>query len=99
MLVSVNEYLLFNSKYNDVLVSINLNLNNISLSKSAKNRGIIVQFDMSKNKHISSVAKTFFLQLREFCHVRSFIPNSAAIILLHLQMHLYIPALIIVIAL
>ena len=31
------------------------------------------------DKHISSVEKTRFLQLREFRHIRSFIPKSAAI--------------------
>ena len=32
------------------------------------------------DKHISSVVKTCFHQLREFRHIRSFIPKSAAII-------------------
>ena len=31
------------------------------------------------DKHISSVVKTCFLQLRKFRHIRSFIPKSAAI--------------------
>ena len=31
------------------------------------------------DKHISSVIKTCFFQLREFRHIRSFIPKSAAI--------------------
>ena len=34
---------------------------------------------MSMDKHISSVVKTCFLQLREFRHIRSSIPKSAAI--------------------
>ena len=65
------EYLLFNSENINVPVSINLNLDTISPIESAKNLGIISQSDMSMDKHISSVVKTFFLQLREF---RSFIP-------------------------
>ena len=36
--------------------------------------------DISMDKHISSVVKTCFHQLREFRHIRSFIPKSAAII-------------------
>ena len=74
------EYLLFNSKNINVPVSINLNLNTISPSECAKNLGVIFQSDMSMDKHISSVVKTCFHQLREFCHIRSFIPKSAAII-------------------
>ena len=35
---------------------------------------------MSMDKHISSVVKTCFHQFCEFCHIRSFIPKSAAII-------------------
>ena len=34
---------------------------------------------MSINKHMSPVLKTCFLNLREFHHIRSFIPKSAAI--------------------
>ena len=49
---------------------------------------------MSMDKHVSSVIKTCFLQLNEFHHIRSFITN---LLLLHLQIPLYIPALIIVI--
>ena len=55
------EYLLFNSKYINVPVSINLNLNTISPSQSAKNLGIIFQSDISMDKHILSVVKTCFL--------------------------------------
>ena len=74
------EYLLFNSKNINVSASINLNLNTISLSECAKNLGVIFQSNMSMDKHISSVDKTCFHQLREFCHIRSFIPKSVAII-------------------
>ena len=74
------EYLLFNSKNVNVPVSINLNLNTISPSECAKNLGVIFQSDISMDKHISSVVKTCFHRLREFHHIRSFIPKSAAII-------------------
>ena len=72
------EFFLFNSKNINVPVGINLNLNTISFSKSAKNLGIIFQ-SMPVDKNISSVVKTCFLQLREFRHIQSFIPKSAAI--------------------
>ena len=36
---------------------------------------------MLLDERISSVAKTCFLQLREFCHIQSFIPKSTAITL------------------
>ena len=81
------EYLLFNSKNIKVPVSINLNLNTISPSECAKNLGVIVQSDMSMDKHISSVVKTCFHQLREFRHIRSFIPKSAAIIFANAFIH------------
>ena len=72
------EFLLFNSKNINVPISFNINLNTISPSESAKNLSIIFRSDMSMGKHISSVVKTCFLQLREFRHFRSFIPKSAA---------------------
>ena len=81
------EYLLFNSKNINVPVSINLNLNTISPSECAKNLGVIFQSDMSMDKHISSVVKTCFHQLREFRHIRSFIPKSAAIIFANAFIH------------
>ena len=71
------ENLQFNKKIN-VPDSINFNLNAISPSESAKILGIIFQSTMSMDKHISSVVKTCFLQLREFCHILSFILKSAA---------------------
>ena len=74
------EYLLFNSKNINVPVSINLNLNTILPGECAKNLGVIFQSDMSRDKHISSVVKTCFHQLRKCRHIRSFIPKSAAII-------------------
>ena len=39
------------------------------------------------DKHISSVVKTCFHQLREFRHIRSFIPKSAAIIFANAFIH------------
>ena len=42
---------------------------------------------MSTDKHISSVVKTCFHQLREFHHIRSFIPKSAAIIFANVFIH------------
>ena len=68
-------------------VCINLNLNTISPSECAKNLGVIFQSDMSMDKHISSVVKTCFHQLREFRHIRSFIPKSAAIIFANAFIH------------
>ena len=81
------EYLLFNSKNINVLVSINLNLNTISPSECAKNLDVIFQSDMSMDKHISSFVKTCFHQLREFCHISNFIPKSAAIIFANAFIH------------
>ena len=81
------EYLVFNSKNINVPVSINLNLNTISPSECAKNLGVIFQSDMSMDKHISFVVKTCFHQFREFRHIRSFIPKSAAIIFANAFIH------------
>ena len=39
------------------------------------------------DKHISSVVKTCFHQLREFRHIRSFIPKSVAIIFANAFIH------------
>ena len=64
-----------------------LNLNTISPSDCAKNFGVIFQSDMSMDKHISSIVKTCFHQLREFRHIRSFIPKSAAIIVANAFIH------------
>ena len=74
------DYLLFNLKIINVPFNINLNLNTISPSECAKNLDVIFQSDISTDRHISSVVKTCFHQLREFRHIRSFIPKSAAII-------------------
>ena len=81
------EYLLFNSKNINVPVSINFNLNTISPSECANYLDVIFQSDMSMDKHISSVVKTCFHQLREFRHIRSFIPKSDAIIFANAFIH------------
>ena len=73
------EYLLFNSKYINVPININLNSNIISPSESARNIGAIFQFVMSMNTQILSVIKICFFQLRKFRHIQSFIPKSAAV--------------------
>ena len=39
------------------------------------------------DKHISSVTKTCFHQLREFCHIRSFIPKFGAILFANAFIH------------
>ena len=64
-----------------------LNLNTILLSDCAKNFGVIFQSDMSMDKHISSIVKTCFHQLRKFRHIRSFIPKSTAIIVANAFIH------------
>ena len=79
--------IMFNSKNINVLVSINLNLITISPSVYAKNLGVIFESDMSMNKHISSVVKTCFHQLREFRHIRSFIPKPAVIMFANAFIH------------
>ena len=48
---------------------------------------VLFQSDMSMDKHISSVVKTCFHQLREFRHIRSFIPKYAAIIFANAFIH------------
>ena len=61
------EYLLFNPNNVNLPVNIiNLGSNTISPRDSAKNLGIIFHTDMSMDKHISSIIKSCFLQLRDF---------------------------------
>ena len=45
---------------------------------------------MFMNKHISSDVKTCFLLFREFLHIRSFIPKSAAITFANVYIHSHI---------
>ena len=85
ILIKLNISCLIKNK--NVPVSINLNLNTISPSECAKNLGVIFQSDISMDKHISSVVKTCFHQLRKFRYIRSFIPKSAAIIFANAFIH------------
>ena len=74
------KYLLFNPNNVNLPINIiNLGSNTISPSDSAKNLGVIFQTDMFMDKHISSIIKSCFLQLRNFCRIRPFICKTAAI--------------------
>ena len=82
------EYLLFNpSKINPPVNTINLDSNIIFTSVSAKNLGLIFQTDTSLDKHISSIVKPCFLQLRDFRRFRPFISKTAAIKLANAFVH------------
>ena len=82
------EYLLFKpNKVNLPVNNINLGSNTISPSNSAKNLGVIFRSDMSMDKHISSIIKSCFLQLRDFHHIRPFISKTAAITLANAFVH------------
>ena len=91
------EYLLFNSKNINVLVSIYLNLNTISPSESTKDHDVIFESDMFMDNHISSVVKSFVSFNSVNFAIFEYI-SSLNLQRLHLQMPLYIPALIIMIA-
>ena len=74
------EYLLFNP--NNVNLPVNiiyLGSTSISPNDNAKNFYVIFQTDMSTDKHISSIVKSCFLQLRDFCRILPFISKTAAI--------------------
>ena len=74
------EYLLFNPNNVNLPVNIiNLGSDTISPSGFAKNFRAIFQTDMSVDKRISSIVKSYFLQLRDFCYIRPFISKTAAI--------------------
>ena len=61
------EYLLFDpNNLNFPVNIINPGSNTISPSDCAKNLGLIFQTDMSMDKHVSSIVKSCFLQLRDF---------------------------------
>ena len=76
------EYLLFNpNNVNFPVNIINLGSNTISLSDSKKNLGVIFQTDMSMDKQISSIVKSCFLQLRDYCRIRPFISKTVTITL------------------
>ena len=73
------EYLQFNpSNIHPPVNTINLD-SIISPCDSAKNHGVIIQTDMSLDKHVSSIVKSCFLQLRDFRRIRPFISKTAAI--------------------
>ena len=72
------EYLLFNPNNVNLPVNIiNLGSNTILPSDSAENLNAIFQIDMSIDKHISSIVKSCFLQLSDFCRIRPFISKTA----------------------
>ena len=82
------EYLLFNpSNITPPVNTINLDSNIISPSDSAKKLGVIFQTDMSLDKHISSIVKSYFLQDRNFRRIRPFISKTAAITLANAFVH------------
>ena len=82
------EYLLFNPSNVSFPVNIiNLGSNTISPNDSAKNLGVIFQTDKSMDKHISSIVKSCFLQLRDFCRICPFISKIAAITLANAFVH------------
>ena len=82
------EYFLFNPNNLNLPVNIiNLGFATISLSDSAKNLSVIFQTDMSMDKHISSIVKFCFLQLRDFCRICPFISKIAAITLANAFVH------------
>ena len=75
-------YLLFNPNNLSLPVNIiNLGSNTCSLCDSAKNLGVIFQIDKSMGKHISSIVKSCFLELRDFHRIRPFISKTDAITL------------------
>ena len=85
------EYLLFNPKhFNNQNCSINIDSNIISLNNSAKNLGVVCQFNMSMDKHISAIVKSCFLQLRDFHRICPLISNTMAIILANAFVHSYL---------
>ena len=85
------EYLLFNpNNVNFPVNIINLGSNTISPSDSTKNLGVIFQTDMSLNKHISSIVKSCFLQLRDFRRIHPFIFKTAAITLANAFVHSFL---------
>ena len=63
--------------------TINLDSNIIFHSDSAKNLIVIFQTDMSLDKQVSSIVKSFFLQLRDFRRNRPFISKTDAVTLVN----------------
>ena len=72
------EYLLFDpNNLNFPVNIINPGSNTISPSDCAKNLGLIFQTDMSMDKHVSSIVKSCFLQLRDFRRICPFSSKTA----------------------
>ena len=65
----------------------NLGSNIIYPSNFAKNLGVIFHTDMFFDKHISSIVKSCFIQLRDFRRIRLFISKTAAITLANTFVH------------
>ena len=91
-ILSVNpnktEYLLFNPKnLNNPNCSINIDSKIFLPTNSAKNLGVVFQSDMSMDKHISTVIKSCFLQLRDVHRIRPLISKTAAITLTNAFVH------------
>ena len=59
----------------------------LSLSYSAKSLSVLFQSDMSLDSHISSIIKSCFVQLHEFCCIRLSISKTAAITLVNSFIH------------
>ena len=67
------EYFLFNPNNVNLSVNIiNLGSDTISPSDSTKNLGVIFQTGTFMNKHISSIFKSCFFQLRDIRRIRPF---------------------------
>ena len=82
------EYLLFNPKhFNNLNCSVNIDSNIILSNNFAKNLGVVFQFDMSMDKHISDIVKSCFLQFRYFYRIRPLISKTAAIIIAQVLVH------------
>ena len=76
------EFLLFICKnINPPAININHDLDIILLSYSAENLGVLFQSDISLNNHISSIIKSYFVQLRDFRRIRLLMFKTAAITL------------------
>ena len=93
------EYLLFIPKhFNNSNCCFNIDSNIISPYNSAKNLGVVFQSNMSMNKNISAIVKSWFLQLRDFHRIRPLISEIAAFILANafvrnVHVHVHIPIL------
>ena len=76
------EYILFNFRnINPLVININLDLDIISSSYSAKNLGVLFRSEMSLDNHILPIIKSCFVQLRDFCCICLLISKTAAITL------------------